>query len=287
LTLIRKMMLSDSMLWALTQIFDYTWCGLMLYAVQLIHSGGRYAPLALAWALAVHGAVAVVLLYLRERVYFFIMGERVPAIKQRPLSTKTLYFIFQTYAASTSSFYLMDIFRVVYFTPHELSVSFWSEVFVPFYALLVLRDVVFLAPLHGLLHNRWYAWHKLHHEITRDAQGMHAFHIDLLDLVIENVGAPFLLLAGQYALGVPVGIHWMSALLLTFHDGALHSINPYSVMYYNPLLDYQLQANVHHQLHHALNRGYLMFIPYHHVFKSSQKVDTDKYNSIFKTNFTF
>lgn len=53
---------------------------------------------------------------------------------------------------------------------------------------------------------------------------------DALDLIIENVGAPFLLFGAQRLLGLPVGIHWYVGVLLTCHDGALHSVNPYSVM---------------------------------------------------------
>ena len=85
---------------------------------------------------------------------------------------------------------------------------------------------------------------------------MHAFHIDAVDLVFESVGAPFLLFGGQCLLGMPVGIHWLSVVLLTFHDASLHSMNPYSEMYFSPLLDWQLHANVTRQLHHALNTGY-------------------------------
>jgi len=60
-------------------------------------------------------------------------------------------------------------------------------------------------------------------------------------------------------------------------------------VYFNPLLDYLLKPNIYHQLHHAVNKGYLLFVPYHHVSKAParQRVDTDEYNRVFKTSFTF
>ena len=125
------------------------------------------------------------------------------------------------------------------------------------------------------------------HESTKDAQSLHAFYIDLLDLLIENVGAPVLLFGAQWMLGLTVGIPWMASVLLTFHDGALHSVNPYSVMYYNPVLDHLLQPNVHHQLHHALNKGYYLFVPWGHVLPDRRRADCRRYNEVFKTDFTF
>ena len=104
------------------------------------------------------------------------------------------------------SYWVMHQTSVVYFTPPALTLSFWLSIFVPFYALLALRDLFFLGPLHSRLHTpRLWRLHKLHHEPIKSAQSLHAFHIDLLDLIIENVGAPFLLFGLQLALGYSVG----------------------------------------------------------------------------------
>ena len=102
---------------------------------------------------------------------------------------------------------------------------------------------------------------------------MHAFHIDLPDLIIENVGAPFLLCAAQLLAGRRVGIHWLVGVLLTSHDGALHSVNPHSAMYFNPVLDRIFKANVFHQLHHATSRGYYRFVPWAHVLPARRRAD--------------
>lgn len=161
-----------------------------------------------------------------------------------------------------------------------------TEVYTPFFTLLVLRDVFFFWPFHQLMHTpRFYHLHKTHHEAATDAQGMHAFRIGMIDFLIENAGAPALLLAFQYATGNPVGFHLMVPFLLSFHDGALHSVNPYSAMYFIPLLDYIFKPTIYHQLHHAVpHKGYMLLIPYHHLIPSKRQQDIDYYNKIFKTS---
>ena len=99
---------------------------------------------------------------------------------------------------------------------------------------------------------------------------------------------PFLLLGGQYVLGLPVGLHWFTGALLTVHDGALHSVNPFSVMYFNPIFDWLLEPNVNHQLHHALNKGHYTFVPWEHALSPAKRTaDCNRYNQVFKTNFVF
>ena len=119
---------------------------------------------------------------------------------------------------------------------------------------------------------------------------MHAFHIHVLDLLIENTGAPTLLFLGQYLTGwqQSVGLNMFALVLYTCHDGALHSINPYSVMYFFPVLDHIMKGNICHQLHHALNNDYIQFVPYAHMWSSRRRQkDIEKYNATFETDFVF
>ena len=243
----------------------------------------------LVQALAVLGTSAVAALYARERVYFWLFRDRIPVVKRQPLSAKSLFHLVQTGAISMLSFFIMFKCSAVYWTPFQpLSMHYWFPIVVPFFAILLLRDVVFLLPLHSRMHTpRFWRFHKFHHEIHRNAQSLHAFHLDALDLIIENVGAPFLLLATQRLLGMPVGVHWLTGAMLTFHDGGLHSINPYSIMYFNPILDHNLEPNVMHQLHHAINKGYYGFVPFHHLIPQRRRADCDRYNELFQTDFTF
>ena len=272
----------------LTQLLDYAWMLLTAAVVsQLFGVRRSMGAWAAAGACTSLGAASVAILQYRETVNFRLLSNRVPRCKRRPLARKTYYYIFQTAAASMVSYFAMHQLSIVYFTAPALTASFWLSVFAPFYMLLLLRDVFFLGPLHSRLHTpRWYHLHRLHHEPTKSAQSLHAFYIDLLDLLIENVGAPFLLFALQRAMGYPVGIHWFVGVLLTCHDGALHSVNPYSAMYFNPLLDGIFRANVHHQLHHALGqKGYFLFVPWAHVLPERRRADCELYNRVFGTDF--
>lgn len=279
---------SDSQLWMVTQFLDYGWMLITAAVVSLLFGIRRnMGAVAAAGACTTLGFASVAILQSRESMHFWLLSARLPQCKRRPLKRKSYYYIFQTAAASMVSYFAMHQLSLVYFTPPALTLSFALSVFGPFYLLLLLRDLFFLAPLHSRLHEpRWYHLHRLHHEPTKSAQSLHAFHIDLLDLVIENVGAPFLLFGLQLAVGCRVGIHWFVGVLLTCHDGALHSVNPFSAMYFNPLLDAIGKANVHHQLHHALgHKGYFLFVPWAHVLPARRRADCELYNQVFATNF--
>lgn len=57
--------------------------------------------------------------------------------------------------------------------------------------------------------------------------------------------------------------------------------------YYNPLLDWLFRGNVTHQLHHALSKGYYMFVPWAHALPGRRRADCEKYNQVFRTDFAF
>ena len=57
--------------------------------------------------------------------------------------------------------------------------------------------------------------------------------------------------------------------------------------YFNPLLDWLFEGNVNHQLHHALNKGHYLFVPWSHVLPKRRRADCDRYNHVFKTDFGF
>jgi hypothetical protein len=129
--------------------------------------------------------------------------------------------------------------------------------------------------------------HNKHHEAGKDCQSLHAYHITVIDLIIENAGAPGLLLILQYLLGIRLGMSWETLCLFFTHDYGLHSINPYCVMYFNPLLDYIFYPNVTHNLHHIFKKEYLLFVPYSHILPSNRKLDGRKYNLALQTEFSF
>lgn len=142
--------------------------------------------------------MAVALLYLRERLHFRLLASRYTVGGR--LSRDTWYRVARTAAFSQVSIFFAALggcIRVedrIGWTSRNV-----ARVYAQFYALLVLRDAASLAPLHALMHTpRWYHLHKAHHEaLGKGTQSMHAFHIDILDLVVENVGAQFLVFLGQ------------------------------------------------------------------------------------------
>ena len=44
---------------------------------------------------------------------------------------------------------------------------------------------------------------------------------------------------------------------------------------------------MNHQLHHALNKGHYLFVPWSHVLPKRRRADCDRYNHVFKTDFGF
>jgi hypothetical protein len=117
-----------------------------------------------------------------------------------------------------------------------------------------------------------------------------------VDLLFENLGALGLLLLTQYLSQTDkLGIHWFAVCALLCHDVALHSVNPHSSSYFNPVFDYVLKPNICHQLHHACchagnengDEGYILFTAFRHLDAKKRKADTEKYNKIFKTSFCF
>ena len=86
--------------------------------------------------------------------------------------------------------------------------------------------------------------------------------------------------------------------MLAITDVNIHSISPYSIGFFNPILDSILKSNVSHSLHHALNIGHYTVWPWHQLkgvaaYDSRTKQNTDgsiatdmaAYNRVFKTSF--
>lgn len=291
--------------WSITQCIDFIFLLGMcfqqcLFGLEKSSSGAPsmsnspsdkvHSYLWIAFSLIISGILAVTLLYTRERLYFWLLQHRIPKSKvEGNLSRETWLHVLKTALFTQTSFFILNVSGYIAMVQPTWTWEFWFRVYVEFYCMLVLRDFFSLAPFHHLMHTPdWYFLHKNHHTVRKNAQSLHAFHIDLLDLVLENTGAPSLLLLGQYSFGFDLGVHWFAVAMLTCHDGSLHSVNPYSSMYFNPILDYLLKGNICHQLHHALNKGYLLFVPYRHLWSSAaRRADVEKYNMIFKTDYSF
>mmetsp|Transcript_33152 Transcript_33152/g.71633 ORF Transcript_33152/g.71633 Transcript_33152/m.71633 type:complete len:343 (+) Transcript_33152:1688-2716(+) len=295
----------DFNLWLVSQLIDYG--TVLAFCYQQVIYNLPTTPNATAFrqnagyfalCLITNGLISVGIAYLREELHFMMLSRHRQLASRYKirggLSRIDWYYIFQTASVSQIALFLQGIFGILYY---ENRAGFWNwskwlEIYLQFYAMLILRDLFYLAPFHSLMHSapRWYRLHKEHHKVMKNAQSLHAFHINILDLVLENVGAPILLVLGQCIMSdwkqEHVGINIFAVVLLTGHDIALHSIDPYSAMYFCPVLDHFMKGNICHQLHHALNNDYIMFVPYGHLWSSRRRrKDVDRYNTVFETDF--
>lgn len=149
----------DKRLWFATQCLDYVWFACVAFTISRLFGGpGRqHSTLGLTRACTALGVISPAVLEARERVNFWLLADRLPRCKRTRLSRATHWYVLQTAAASMSSFFLLYKYDLIYYEPVVATPAFWLSIFAPFNALLALRDVVFLAPLHRLLHQpRWY-----------------------------------------------------------------------------------------------------------------------------------
>ena len=293
-------------LWVRTQLVDYACCGTVaLIGWALLHYGSNGAgsdstcttgmmPLMGLFARnAFFGFLYIGLVYFRERIHFKLLGDLVPKSKRRNITRHDFCYALQaillSIIVSSGIEYNGYAYGEIDKFGNDNGIAWFllTEVYAPFFALLLLRDIFLMAPFHTLMHTKYfYKWHKEHHKIGLDAQALHTFRLDVVDLFIENAGAPALLLAIQSMTGRHVGFHVLAIFLFLFHDGAVHSVNPYSAMYFVPVLDYFLKPNICHQLHHAVpHKGYTLGFPYHHLIPSKRQHDIDYYNKSFGTNY--
>ena len=317
----------DRMLPFLTGVVDY---GILGTNLLIIKQGTRsLRETQGTWGLIVGTLLANVLatgLYvIREELHVWLLGpERISPYKlrhtetpQKPSSSSSSSTAKTTKKASSAAPHPYNIptllkvlmssgmvtillmrYGIVWDEDVEFTYAGWKRIFVPFYGLLLVRDVCFMAPFHTLMHYptssnpvlKWFRTvHYKHHEVGKSAQSLHAYHIDEVDLFIENVGAPILWSCVQYLWGRDhIGLSFNTIVLFTLHDIGLHSVNPYSILYFNPILDYLLYPNVCHQLHHTpkYQTTYICFTPYHHLLSPQLKqIDMQRYDANFKTKF--
>jgi len=268
----------------ITNIFDYAWLGVLFELANYI-----FIPAGLTLkTISLMMAFIVLFLQIREYVNYIILGDDVAKMKRDyVMSWKDWGYVAQTTAIFTLEGYLGAQTGLFYYTKVEYNWEVYCEVFLMFYILQLSKDFFSLYFLHKWMHDEWYSLHKGHHEVRGNANSLLAFHIDPIDLFFENICSPVVLFAGQYLLGYEVRVHVAPILLVALMDATIHSVNPYAVTLWNPLLDGLFRCNVAHHIHHMLNKDNYMFIPYHHVFPAMRKKDCDRYNEFLETGFMF
>jgi sterol desaturase/sphingolipid hydroxylase (fatty acid hydroxylase superfamily) len=174
----------------------------------------------------------------------------------------------------------------LYRTPSCMSVV--TETLLWFYIILAVKDIFLMQTFHGLMHSNraMYELHRTHHEVRRNSTFQLAFHADAFNLFLEDAGAPLLLAALLNLCGFgEVRIPIYSLHLLALFDGGIHSVNPYTVLFWNPIADYFMNANVTHGIHHSRGSKHITTVPIHHLFSSgARKRDEHEYDSLMKTS---
>ena len=152
-------------------------------------------------------------------------------------------------------------------------------------ATLAITDLM-MHFVHRWMHEQAYFLHKKHHSGKADLMSSLSTSFDLFDLLAEfGAGLPVLLLSKKL-LGLDPTIHLLSHHLILLFGFQHHSGNPYAVYLFNPVLDYLARSTLCHNLHHAIQNDYHLFVPYSHFFSpESRHNDIDKYNKHMKTVF--
>jgi sterol desaturase/sphingolipid hydroxylase (fatty acid hydroxylase superfamily) len=236
------------------------------------------------------GAIFPILGQAREEFYFWLLGDAVAPVKRKyNLSNSDLWYLFQTTFLGMLAIWWAYHEGIYFWDPMGFNFKTFQQVFFTAYVLQVLKDIFSLAVLHKIMHEiPWlYALHKEHHTVNRNAQALMAYHIDVLDLVIENICAPMIYLLILKVMGWPVRVHLCAFVLSTYLDVMIHSINPYTVCLLNPVLDILFRCNVAHQIHHSVQTANYTFVPYHHLFPGTQQKELDDYNKVMKTQFIY
>lgn len=163
--------------------------------------------------------------------------------------------------------------------------------YLDFWLMELLKDCTSMHFVHQWMHNAvdhpvLHKLHTLHHEYKANLNAINGAQILPLVLALENSIGPVILVAFKsIVLGLPPSISVVSYLLLISSEGSAHSCNPFSVCYYNPLLDYIVKGNIAHNLHHAMPNTQLHIVPWHHFWQGYAK-DLELYNKIMKMNIS-
>lgn len=135
-----------------------------------------------------------------------------------------------------------------------------------------------------------------HHLPMKELSVINAFYFDVLDLILEDGIGPMIVCLMKGLFGAPMSVHYMAYYFCVLCDQTVHSLDPYTCSFWNPLLDNLMRPCMSHNLHHALNRGHYTIWPLHHFVgvagvkldpKSVEGFEEDvkEYNKTFDTAF--
>lgn len=114
------------------------------------------------------------------------------------------------------------------------------------YIMWLLKDAVSLAVIHRILHKkRYFHLHEFHHRWSKNTNTLNTnFAFDVVDVLLENGSGIALLIPLKYLLFGDYSFNLLSYVVVIWIDHSLHSANPYSGAFLNPVLDTIFRANV-------------------------------------------
>jgi len=180
---------------------------------------------------------------------------------------------------------------------YELHVSQLLVVYLEYLVISFLKDGIAMNILHQMFHTVWWTHHETHHLPEKELSVFNAFYFDVPDLIGENLIGPALFCLVKLLFGgSSFSIHYASFFLSVVCDQTVHSLNPYTITFWNPLLDNSLRPNLSHNLHHSSKVGHYTIWPLHQIqgvsgpnnkgkARDTFNFDIDDYNKTFDTQF--
>jgi len=252
-------------------------------------------------------------LIVREYILCFIFQDKVAKIKieklKHVLTDMTLaYWVTLTLIPGMTFFTLGTILEVLYWDEILLDWNSYYSVVVEYHLMLLLKDFISFRFIHAYVMHGFNKpplnlWHQVHHTYKEETITPTAAVMHPVDLFFETfVGCftllflKFCVLSAYHGHVVTPQVHFAAFLFMLTTDLNLHSGNPYSVIYFNPIFDWVFLSNLAHNLHHiplAKRKEFGVMwdtpIPWRHAnpWSGSRARDVRLYNEVFGTNFNF
>jgi len=287
--------------WAATWAFDYAWAFAIFPVLQWWFTEQEFTD---PWSFVNIFLLVLFLstfLTLRDEACIFLLGDMVSENKTddgvaRNLHNTlmgpvklTLFFAIPVFLAGPSS-PLSWTRGLLDWSYDIVSLQGAMRMWLEWLVFYTWKDIFAFALIHRAMHKNLfglYRFHKEHHQGKKNLNVFNAQTIDFFDNFIESAGIAYMNIPIMWMLGWPIQMHFGSMCLTAIADVQVHSVNPYTVCWYNPLMDYIFLGNVQHNLHHAKNRDHYTVVPWHHINPTWRRADIEDYNEIMYTAWDF
>lgn len=278
----------------LTSIFDYLWMGLTLLSFDYLVND-NLTPLKASTMVFVFSTE-----FIREilQMYVFFTNIIIDQAKNyRPdydlIFSITRLKISFGIASAISTYY-------GYFVWDKLNLLSLMKIYFEFIVMIISKDIQ-LGIFHHWMHhdsliqcnlmNKIDDWiaktHHFHHRTTLNLNSISAFYTTMEDAVMENLAAPFVILGLKYLMNLNPTIHIGAFMMYIVYDIHGHSANPFTVVFFNPILDYLMRANIAHHNHHNRPKMNHRVIPFRHVFDKQEIIkDIEIYSNMRNIDLT-